>query len=117
MRYSMATADEALDACFQAGAISLCTKHSYNIIRSTDPALKQKAYEIVAIMIDRGQYSSDLSILMHAIDDTIEMAQDECRCCANARAYHIPFPGKQSCPCSAPTCPAFRDSQGPDYSI
>lgn len=117
MRYSMATADEALDATFQAGALSLCPRHEYNIIRSKDPALKQKAHAIATAKIEGGHYSSEHSLLMEAIDDVFRLAQDDCPCCANICAYQARFPGKKPCPCRSPTCPKFASTHTPDWSI
>jgi hypothetical protein len=39
--YSMSTADEALDAAFEAGALTVCAKHQYNVIRTGGINAKQ----------------------------------------------------------------------------
>jgi hypothetical protein len=107
----MATSDEALSAAFEAGAISLCPKHSYNIIRSNDPALTRMAFEIASAKIEQRVFSSERSLLMEAINDVIELAEDECHCCANAQAYRarlaVDRRAPKPCPCKAPTCPTF----------
>jgi hypothetical protein len=119
--YTMATADEALDASFRAGALSVCPKHGYNMIRSPDTARKEAAHKIAAAKIEGGLFSSELSVLMQAIDDMIAMAQDECQCCANARAYRARHSnsctGAMACPCPSPTCPKHTTSHIPDWTI
>ncbi len=116
--YTMMTADEALEAAFEAGALEPCPKHQYNLIRTTaNPLVRFKAYEIGVAKIDRGLFSSEPSQLVVAITSMIELAEDECHCCANTRAYRAQLttgcnPDKP-CPCSAPTCPAFGRSRIP----
>jgi hypothetical protein len=121
VKYGMATADEALDAAFQAGALFYCPKHHYNIIRSNDPALKQRAYAIAAAKIDGGLFASERALLLQAIDDVIGMAQDECQCCAATSTYLARLSSgcgaDKPCPCRWPACPAFRGSDATDYSI
>jgi hypothetical protein len=121
MRYTMATSDEALNALFEAGALSVCPKHRYNMIRSADPARKKAAREIAAAKIDGGEFSSEPSVLTKAIDDMIAMAQDECQCCANARAYAANHAsgcaGGAPCPCRTPTCPKYSGSRNSDWTI
>jgi hypothetical protein len=108
--YSMATADEALEAAFEAGAITLCPKHQYNMIRTSDPALTRKAYEVGAAKITQGRFSSELSMLMKAISDMVAQGEYECHCCANIADYSarlaISRDAAKPCPCRWPTCPA-----------
>ncbi len=85
--YNMTTADEALEAAFEAGALKLCPKHQYSIIRTTaDPMVRWKAYEIGAAKIDQGLFSSERSQLMLAINDMIKSAQHVCLRCNNTDA-------------------------------
>ena len=114
--YTMTTADEALEAAFEAGALKLCPKHQYNIIRTThNPKVRWTAYEIAAVKTDRGLFSSEPSQLALAINHMIELAEDECHCCANTRAYRAELAvdrnAHKPCPCSQPTCPTFGQSR------
>jgi hypothetical protein len=115
----MTTADEALEAAFEAGALKLWDKHQYNLIRTTpDPTVRWKAYEIGTVKIDRGLFSSKPSQLALAINSLIELAEDECHCWANTRSYQAQLatgcnPDKP-CPCNDPTCPAFGRSRIPN---
>ncbi len=110
--YGTTTADEALEAAFEARALTLCPKHKYNLIRTSDLTLTRKAWEIGSAKIDQGLFSSEPILLMRAIRDMIELGRDECQCCVNTRTYQARFAigGKPNtpCPCGSPTCPAFR---------
>jgi hypothetical protein len=116
LTYTMTTADEALQAAFEAGALTLCPEHKYNIIRATpDPNVRLKAYEIAAAKIERGLFTSERFQLVLAISSMIELAEEECRCCANTRAYQalraVACDARKSCPCSQPTCPTYGYSR------
>ena len=110
--YTMKTADEALEAAFEAGAIKVCPKHEYNIIR-TAPILvaSLNACTVGADKIGRGLFSSEHSQFVLAVLDVIDLAEEECHCCANTRAYQAMLTlhciAPKPCPCSHPTCPTF----------
>ena len=116
--YSVATADEALNAAFEAGALVLCPTHQYNIVRSKDPRLRQKACEIGERKIYQGLFSSERSLLMQAISDMIELGEDECHCYANVLTYKSQLAVDRNvakpCPCKWPTCPTFGSSCSPN---
>jgi hypothetical protein len=117
--YTIKVVDEALEAAFEAGALKLCPKHQYNMIRTTsDPTVRLKAFDIGWAKIDRGQFSSERSQLMSAIGSMIDLGEDECHCCANTSSYQTQLatgcnPDKP-CPCHDPTCPAFGRSHIPN---
>jgi hypothetical protein len=110
--YTITTADEALEAAFEARAVTLCPKHKYNLIRTSDLTLTRNAYEIGAAKIDQGLFSSERILLMRAIHDMIELGRDECPCCVKTRTYQAQLASDRNpnkpCPCGSPTCPAFR---------
>jgi hypothetical protein len=107
--YTMETADEALEAAFEAGALTLCPKHPYNLIRTSEPALTRKAYGIGAARIKQGRFSSELSLLMQAISNMISHGEYECHCCANMADYRARLAfsrdAAKPCPCREATCP------------
>jgi hypothetical protein len=47
----MALADKALDAAFHVGAIKLYFKEQHVVVRTTEPSVKRRAYEVGAKLI------------------------------------------------------------------
>ncbi len=75
--YTMATADEALDAAIEAGALTPCPIHPYNLIRASDPTTRLNAYHIGSAKIGQGLFRSERWLLIQAINNMIEMGEDE----------------------------------------
>jgi hypothetical protein len=108
MPYKLATADEALKAAFEAGALTICPVHPYNLIRASDPETRLNAYHIGQAKIDQGFFRSERWLLIQATNDVIRMGEEECPCC-----YSWPS-SSDNLPPREPALPGLPLAAGPE---